>query len=77
MDKNEDKYEEYNYEDYSAGHGGKGRSKIESAQHHQKDSSHKAPAIIANAEDKRKKEALQKQKDSYIFEIVKYQGIWC
>jgi len=62
MDKDsaQDKYEEYNYQEYS-GHGGKGRSKKESAQHHQKDTSHKAPSVIANAEDKRKKEALEKQ----------------
>lgn len=66
MDKDSapDQYEEYNYEDYSAGHGGKGRSKKESAQHHQKDSSHKAPSVIASGEEKRKKEALAKQKNA-------------
>jgi len=63
MDKgsSQDQYEEYNYDDYTPGHGGKGRSKKESAQHHQKDASHKAPSVIANAEEKRKKEALEKQ----------------
>ena len=37
-----------------------GRSKKESAQHHTKDASHKAPQVIANAEEKRKKEAKEK-----------------
>ncbi|CAK8691710.1 unnamed protein product [Clavelina lepadiformis] len=58
----EDKYEHYNYEDMDklTGHGGKGRSKKESAQHHVKDASHKAPQVIANAEEKRKKESVEK-----------------
>ena len=38
-----------------------GRSKKESAQHHHKDISSKAPKVIANAEEKRKKEALKKK----------------
>jgi len=38
-----------------------GRSKKESAQHHRKDISSKAPKVIANAEEKRKKEAMKKK----------------
>uniref|UniRef100_H2XWQ4 Uncharacterized protein n=1 Tax=Ciona intestinalis TaxID=7719 RepID=H2XWQ4_CIOIN len=57
----EDEYEHYNYEqDKLTGHGGKGRSKKESAQHHVKDVSHKAPEVIANAEEKRKREQKEK-----------------
>ena len=41
-----------------------GRSKKESAQHHHKDASHKAPEVIANAEDKRKREAKEKANKS-------------
>jgi len=38
-----------------------GRTKKESAQHHVKDISRKAPTVIANAEEKRKREAMEKQ----------------
>jgi len=61
----EDKYEHYNYEqDKLTGHGGKGRSKKESAQHHQKDPNRSATSQIANAEEKRRKENLEKKKTS-------------
>jgi len=60
-----DQYEEYNYDqDKFSGHGGKGRSKKESAQHHSKDPSQKASTAVAKGEEKRKKEALEKQKSS-------------
>lgn len=60
----QDEYEHYNYEqDKLTGHGGKGRSKKESAQHHHKDISQKAPSTVAKGEEKRKKDNLEKSKE--------------
>jgi len=60
-----DEYEHYNYEqDKMTGHGGKGRTKKESAQHHTKDPNYKATSTIAKGEEKRRKENIEKNKTS-------------